>query len=246
MKIRNRWLINAVAFFGALLIRLWLGTLRYRYQELGTSVDSWRTDLPERYIYAFWHEYILMPAYHRKRTRIMVLISQHADGQLISELVKWFGFEAVRGSTTRGGIEAIRQLLRTGRQTHVAITPDGPRGPRRRLQPGLIYLASRTGMPIVPVGVGYERAWRARNWDRFAIPRPWCWATCVSGQPIRIPQNADREQLESFRRQVEATLHAITEKAEKWAESRGKINVTSDPETVLGVDPRPGQIRQAG
>ena len=245
MRLRNRWLINAVAFFGALLIRLWMGTLRYRYQELGVSVDSWRTDLPERYIYAFWHEYILMPAYHRKRNRITVLISQHADGQLISDLVKWFGFEAVRGSTTRGGIEAIRQLLRNG-QTHVAITPDGPRGPRRQLQQGLIYLASRTGMPIVPVGVGYERAWRAKNWDRFAIPRPWCWATCVSGQPIRIPQNLDREQLESFRRQVEATLHAITEKAEKWAESQGKISVRNDQETGLGADPRPGEIRQAG
>src|SRR5436190_464721 len=86
----------------------------------------------------------------------------------------------------RGWIGTVRQMLRVGRKSHLAITPDGPRGPRRQVQPGLLYLAARTGLPIVPVGIGYDRPWRMRSWDRFAVPRPWTRATCVTTEPIHV------------------------------------------------------------
>jgi lysophospholipid acyltransferase (LPLAT)-like uncharacterized protein len=246
MKIRSPWLIHAIAFVAAFLIRLWMSTLRYRHHSLGPDVDPWHPDLPERYIYAFWHEYILLPAFHKKRSRILVLISQHADGQLIAEIAQHFGFEVVRGSTTRGGIEALRQLVRTGREVHVAVTPDGPRGPRRRIQPGLIYLASRTGLPIVPVGAGYERAWRARSWDRFAFPKLRAWASTMTGSPIRIPLDADKEQLESYRQQVEDAVNRVTATAENWSASRGKESIHFGKEVAVATDTSPMVTRQAG
>lgn len=217
MKIRNPTIIKLIGFFGSWFIRLWMATVRYRYRPLGRNVDPWRPDLDGRYIYAFWHENMLVPAYKYGRPDIWVLISQHADGQMIAEVCRHLGFQLVRGSTTRGGAEAVRQMLKLGREAHLAITPDGPRGPRRQVQAGLIYLAARTGLPIIPIGIGFRSAWRMRSWDRFAVPRPWSFAGCVTAEPINIPPDVDKEQLDQYRLQVEQTMLHVTEVAEQWA-----------------------------
>jgi lysophospholipid acyltransferase (LPLAT)-like uncharacterized protein len=219
MKIRNHHLIRFVALIGATLIRLWIGTLRYRYRPLGPSMDPTKADFRGRFIYCFWHENILMPAYQYGRPDIHVLISQHADGEIIAEICRRLKFSLIRGSTTRGGVEAVRQVLRMGDSEHIAITPDGPRGPRRQVQQGLIYLAARTGLPIVAFGIGFQRARRLRSWDRFALPRPWSFATCVTGLPITVPVDVDREALEKYRLRVQDSLDNVTELAEQWAEN---------------------------
>jgi hypothetical protein len=202
MKIRRRWLLKAAGFTAACAVRLWVGTLRYRYRPLGPNVDPHHPECRDRYIYAFWHENMLLPAYHYGRSDVYVLISQHADGQLIAEVCRHLGFRTVRGSTTRGGVEAVRQMLRAG----------------RKVQPGLVYLAARTGLPIVPAGFAYDRPWRARSWDRFAMPRPWSLGTCVTGDPIAVPPDVDREGLEHYRRLVEDALLRVTAAAERLAE----------------------------
>jgi lysophospholipid acyltransferase (LPLAT)-like uncharacterized protein len=217
MKLRNPKLIRAAAWAGAWVIRLWMGTLRYRYHPIGPNVDPRRLEIAGRYLYAFWHENMLYPAYNYGRPDIYILISQHADGELIAEVSQHLGFKVVRGSTTRGGAEAVRQMVRFGRDAHLAITPDGPRGPRRQVQAGLAYLAARTGLPVVPTGIGYRRAWRARSWDRFAIPRPCTLGTCVTAPPISIPANADRDTLEHYRLEVERTINHVSDLAEQWA-----------------------------
>ena len=219
MKIRNPALIRALGFVTAWVIRLWMGTLRVRCRCLGPDVDPHRRELRGRYVYAFWHENMMLPAYCYARPDIWVLISQHADGQLIAEVCRHLGFRTVRGSTTRGGVEAVRQMLRLGRKGHLASTPDGPRGPRRHVQPGLVYLAARTGMPIVPVGIGFRRHWRLRSWDRFAVPRPWGLGACVLGEPIDVPADAGRATLAEYSERVEAALRRVTAAAEEWAES---------------------------
>lgn len=219
MKIRHPALIRALGFVLAWVLRLWLGTLRYRYLPLGANVDPHRRDLPERYIYAFWHENMLLPASRYARPDVYVLISQHADGQLITEVCRRLGFRAVRGSSTRGGADAVRQMMRLEGQAHLAITPDGPRGPRRRVQPGVVYLAARTGLPIVPVGVGYRRPWRARSWDRLALPRPGSVAVCVTSQVIRVPADAGRETLVQYVSAVEDALRELSDAAQEWAET---------------------------
>jgi lysophospholipid acyltransferase (LPLAT)-like uncharacterized protein len=217
MKLRHPVLIKTVALTGSWAIRLWMGTVRYRYRPLGPNVDPHQRDLRGRYIYAFWHENMLLPAYHYGRPDIRVLISQHADGQLIAEICRHLRFRLVRGSTTRGGVEAVRHMLRLSRGSHLAITPDGPRGPRRQVQLGLIYLAARTELPIVPIGIGFQRPWRLGSWDRFAVPRPWSLSLCVTANPIHIPPTADKSELEEYRQRVEQTLQHVTELAERGA-----------------------------
>jgi lysophospholipid acyltransferase (LPLAT)-like uncharacterized protein len=218
MKIRHPWLISAASWTGAQLVRCWMRTVRCAYRPLGPNLDPRQDGMTSRYIYTFWHENMLLPLSQYARPDIHVLISKHADGQLIAKLAHHLGFEVVHGSTTRNGVEAVRQMLRLGQNAHLAITPDGPRGPRRQVQMGLIYLASRTGLPIVPAGIGFRRAWRMRSWDRFAVPWPFSFMTCVTPEPITVAAEADRATLEQYRQQVESTLLDVGELAEKWAE----------------------------
>jgi hypothetical protein len=102
---------------------------------------------------------------------------------------------------------------------HLTITPDGPRGPRRRLAPGSIYLASRLGMPLVVSGLGFDRPWRAPSWDRFAIPRPYSRARAVASGEIHVPPDLDRKGLEHYRLRIEQLMNRLSQEAEAWAES---------------------------
>src|SRR5205807_709950 len=112
MKIRHPALIRALGFAGSWMIKGLVGTLRYRLRVLDPVVDPYRPGQDRRFIYAFWHENILLPAYHYGGTPTKVLISQHADGELITQVCRYLRFDAVRGSTTRGGIEAVRQIMK--------------------------------------------------------------------------------------------------------------------------------------
>jgi lysophospholipid acyltransferase (LPLAT)-like uncharacterized protein len=216
MKIRHPGLIRVLGFVVAWVVRLWVGTVRYQYRPLGPNVDPRRPDLAERYIYAFWHENLLLPACHYGRPNVWVLVSRHADGELIAQACRHLGFGLVRGSTTRHGAEALLRMLQLAQTGHLAITPDGPQGPRRRVQPGLVYLAARTGLPIVPIGVAYRRPWRMNSWDRFALPRPWSRAVCITAPPLRVAADAE---LEAERRRVEEALARVTADAEHWVET---------------------------
>jgi lysophospholipid acyltransferase (LPLAT)-like uncharacterized protein len=227
MKIRNRKLIDALGWLASGVVRGLLAMVRYRYQPLGPAVAPTQRGLTERYIYAFWHEYMLLPAYHYARPDVHVLISRSDDGQIIAETCRHLGFSVVRGSSSRGGIEAVRQMLRLAPWGHLGVTPDGPRGPRRKVQSGVIYLASRTELPIVPVGFGVKKAWRAGSWDRFCVPRPFTRATCITAEPMQVPADADGAELEQYRRRLERELLHVTQMAESWAET-GQQPVVSD------------------
>src|SRR5579871_365634 len=221
MKIRHPLLIKVLGFAVAWIVRLCIGSLRYRFHAIGQSGLPSQPHLRGQYVYAFWHENMLLPAYHCRWPNIFVLISQHADGQFVAEVCHHLGIRLVRGSTTRGGTEALRQMMRLSLENHLVITPDGPRGPRRCVQPGIIYLAAKTGLPIIAMGVGHQSAWRLRSWDRFVLPKPWGRATLVTAAPIPIPPRLDSELLEQYRRLVEATLHEVNEAAQQWAEVGG-------------------------
>ena len=201
------------------LVRSWMSTLDYRVWYADPTVDPARDDFRRRGIYVFWHEYILFPLYLRGHCRLTMLLSRHRDADLLAVAAGYFGFDHVRGSTTRGGLQALGELIRRSERMNLTITPDGPRGPRRRLAPGCVYLASRTGMPLVAMGFGYERPWRLRTWDRFAIPRPGSRARAVVSPPIHVPPDLSRDQLELYRQQIERTLNRLTEQAERWAAS---------------------------
>lgn len=219
MKLRHPWLIKMAARLGAWAARLWMNTLRFSYCPIGLNVHPQREDLSARYLYAFWHETLLLPTFRYSVRGCQVLISRSHDGALIAEICHCLGYRPVRGSTSRGGIEAVREIMNADPRVHVGVTPDGPRGPRRRVQPGIIYLASKTGMPIIPIAFASDRPWRLKSWDRFAIPRPWSRATCVTLPEIVVPPDIDREQMERYRVQVETDLLLATDLAEQWAET---------------------------
>src|SRR5262249_42772365 len=135
MKLRSPWLLKAAGFGIAGLARLWRPTLRSRWWFAHPRVLPTHPDRPRPYIYAFWHEYMPFPASHYGRQDVYVLISDHADGKLVAEACRHLGFHVVHGSTTRGGVRAVREILRLG-PILLGVTPDGPRGPRRQVQAG--------------------------------------------------------------------------------------------------------------
>jgi lysophospholipid acyltransferase (LPLAT)-like uncharacterized protein len=150
-----------------------------------------------------------------------VLISEHADGELIAQVCKHLGLGVARGSTTRHGAEGLLEMIRSAAGRHLAITPDGPRGPRRCVQQGVVYLAALTGLPVAPVGFAYGRCWRAGSWDRFAVPRPFTTGYTVTAEPIKVPLKTvrTREGLETYRQRIETALLDVTTRAERWAET---------------------------
>src|SRR5262249_39968078 len=169
-----------------------------------------RRGQPGRYLYSFWHEDILVPPYQYGWTPLKVLISQHADGELIAQTCRHMGLGVVRGSTTRGGVQALREILAMKKSHHVAITPDGPRGPRRQGQPGGPFLASRRGLPLVPCCFGYRRAWRLNTWDRMAVPYPFSPVVAVMGEPFHLPPDLGRDALERERIRFEQAMLQTT------------------------------------
>ena len=219
MKIDAPWIHRVGGLLGAAGVRAWMRTLDYKVAYYDPAVDPIFPECQGQKIYIFWHEYILFPLFLRGHCNFAMLLSRHRDAEILSHAAHHLGFEFVRGSTNRGGVAAIRELLRKSKRMHLTITPDGPRGPRRRLAPGAIFLASRLGLPLVVMGYGYDRPWRARSWDRFAIPRPFSRARAVPSGEIFIPPDLDRDGLEHFRVKIENLLNALTLEAETWAAS---------------------------
>ena len=197
-------------------IRAWMSTLDYRAAFYDRSVDPvLGVETPR--IYIFWHENILIPLYLRGHCNLAMLLSQHADADVLARVAYHLGFDCVRGSTYRGGARAIWELTERSRRQHLTLTPDGPRGPRRQLAQGPIYLASRLQLPLVPMGFGYDRPWRTNSWDRFAVPRPFSRARALIGPPLMLPRDLDRAGLERCRQRVERLLNCFTCEAEAWA-----------------------------
>lgn len=230
MKIRNRRLVALAGWLGTRTARLLFRTLRFQYHPFDIDLTPGKLPPGERIIYCIWHENLLLPAVYFGRPDIAVLISQHADAQILGSLITSFGMHMVCGSTTRGGIEAVRKLIRDDTPwRHLAVTPDGPRGPRRVVQPGIVYVASRTGMKIVPCGVGYRRPWRARSWDHFAIARPFSCARGITGEPIAVPDGLKAAELEPYRLRVQAEMDRVNALAESWADT-GRLELPPAPE----------------
>jgi lysophospholipid acyltransferase (LPLAT)-like uncharacterized protein len=221
MKIRHRRMIAAAGWVGTRFVRALSTTLRFDHESVGpTSLAPVNAAEGCRFIYTLWHENFLIPIIRFGDPSVAALVSQHADGQLLGSLIRATGMRVVHGSTRRGGVAAVRQLLRReAGYRHLAVTPDGPRGPRRQVQPGVVYLASRSGMLIVPVGVGQKNPWRMKSWDSFAIPRPFSRVRCLFGEPFFIPPHSHPTALEPYRVRLQAELDRLSIAAEQWAET---------------------------
>ena len=165
-----------------------------RWQVVGEPYSS---QDPKRYLYAFWHARMLMiPRLSRGGLwHGYMLISEHRDGGFIADTMHLLGIDTVRGSTTRGGARAMLKMLRAVRDEnrHLAITPDGPKGPREVVQKGTVQLAMKAGLPVVPVCYATKRHWRVNSWDRFYIPQPFSRGVFVMGDPVSVSEGDDMD-----------------------------------------------------
>lgn len=169
----------------------------------------------KRVIIAFWHERQLMMPLTYRGVQAHILISQHKDGEIIARIVERFGFKAIRGSSTRGGVEALREMIRVGRSgVDLVVTPDGPKGPAQVAKMGVIQLARASGLPIVPLTFGCSKKKHFASWDRFMVPYPCSRGLYLWGTPIWVPREVDESILEAKRMELETTLTRMTAEAD--------------------------------
>jgi lysophospholipid acyltransferase (LPLAT)-like uncharacterized protein len=207
---RARWLIA----FGFYLLQVWARTIRYEIDDRANVVGK---QLEGNYIAALWHNRLLLISFVLKKyfpeRPGAGLISASRDGDLIADATKRFGFDVVRGSSSLMGAAALLELsnvLSSGRD--VLITPDGPRGPAYELGPGIIFLAQKTGAPVVPVNMEYSSCWRVKSWDRFIIPRPFSKVRVIIGQSQQIRSTSTPEEFENERLRVQNTMMSLVER----------------------------------
>jgi len=217
VKIKSPFAIGCWSLVATAAIRQWMGTLDYQVEFGDPAVDPVHRDYRGAKIYVFWHENILMPLFLRGHSNISMLLSRHADANILDRVARMMGFGVVRGSTSHGSMTALRELSDRASRGNLTITPDGPRGPRRRLAPGCVFLASSLGIPVVAMGLGFERPWRTSTWDRFAVPRPFSRARAVVSRAVAVPPALDRDGIEWHRTGIERLLTHLTDDAEAWA-----------------------------
>jgi len=241
IQIKNESLSKFIGLGVATAARAWMNTIDCRVACYDSSVDMTLPGWAGRAIFIFWHEYILFPLATYGRNRISMLLSQSRDADWLTEAAHTMGFDTVRGSSSKGAAAALRELKEKAQRGNLTITPDGPRGPRRVLAQGPIYLASRLQMPLVCLGFGYDRPWRLSTWDQFAVPRPGSRARLITSPQVFIPPDLDRDGIEDYRVRVETLLTDLTTTAEDWAQSGRSI----EGERICRPVPMPIEVRHA-
>lgn len=168
-------------------------------------------------IYNFWHDRIFLTTYWWRKRRIVVLTSKSFDGEYIARFIQRFGYGAVRGSSTRGGVGAIVEMVRLMRQgCTTGFTPDGPKGPPYVAKMGPVLLAKKSGHPMLPVTMALKNYWKAPSWDSFQIPKPFTRARVYVARAIYVPADADEALLQAKRDELQASLDELNQRSEEW------------------------------
>jgi len=207
----NDWkhaLVSAFAYYYTLFLG-W--TTRVYWFKTPASEELEKTG---RVIYAIWHNQQLFLLYPYRKRKVAALISQSSDGEYIARCLPKFGMLAVRGSTTRGGTRALIKLLQATREGYCPmLTPDGPRGPVYKVQPGILFLAKKTGWPIIPVGTALSHKIKVHSWDRMRVPLPFGKTAFYYGQAIYVK---DESNIPAAATALEQQLNEMTDKAEMF------------------------------
>ena len=167
-------------------------------------------------IYVVWHGRMLIPMFWIKNTDVTILVSEHRDGEIVTATLESAGYETVRGSTTRGGVRALAKLIRLAKRgVRIGFTVDGPRGPRGRVQPGAVFVAAKTGLPLVPIVGSAKHAHYLKSWDAFQLPFPFSKAVLSIGEPYYVTGGSDPENIEFHRAEIERRLTELTLEADE-------------------------------
>ena len=205
-EVRGTWKQRLAGKLIIVFIKMLGLTLRCRLDDPHGLAQS-----PKSVIWVFWHNCLIAAPLNKVRfsgnSPASALASASKDGAVIASVISAFGVKTVRGSSSRRGVAALialKKALKAGEQLFV--TPDGPRGPRYYLQPGVVKLAQSSGAPIIPVRFTHSSSWRLSSWDRFHIPKPFSKVTIHIDQMIEVPSKLDENTFESYRSKVEDTL----------------------------------------
>jgi lysophospholipid acyltransferase (LPLAT)-like uncharacterized protein len=212
----NSWPARLLIAVGFGLYRLWARTLRLQIED-PHGVIGFVHEQPV--IFAIWHNRLLMlprvfdPTFQSRQS--YGLISASRDGDLIANWIERAGYGTIRGSSSRKGVVALRQLvdMLASREGNVLVTPDGPRGPVYEVSQGIVFLAQKSGAPIVPIHIEYTGCWRLKSWDRFVVPKPFATLRAIFGAPIRIPPRQGPEQFEAEQLRLQNAMMSLVEQA---------------------------------
>jgi lysophospholipid acyltransferase (LPLAT)-like uncharacterized protein len=219
--LKKRLLIRAADLVFYVLINLLGRTTRFEVE----GWDNWEAASSDGRIpiYTTWHNRVFLATYYFRRRRIVVMTSQSFDGEYIARFIQRFGYGAVRGSSTRGGVGALVEMVRLMRAGCPAgFMIDGPKGPRYVAKMGAVLLAKKTGHPILPFTITPARCWTAsRSWDKFQVPKPFTRALVLIAPPIFVPSDADEVTLNAKRDELQHTLDDLTKRGDEWREKQG-------------------------
>lgn len=213
MTLKQRW--RAIRPHVLPIPIYWLA--RFVGSSLRLKTVGWEKhkDQPGARIYAGWHGHTFIPACFFRGYGLWTMISLSKDGEMQNKIFTKFGFKTVRGSSGRGGIRAAMESVKILREgASMAFTPDGPRGPNRRVQGGVMLMARKSGAAVVPVGTSAKWRWLAPTWDSYLIPLPFSKAVFTFGDPIYVPEKATDEELEAIRLQIEEAIQKVQDEAD--------------------------------
>ena len=212
----DSWPARLLITVGFGLYRLWARTLRLQVED-PHNVIAFVQQQPV--IFAIWHNRLLMlprvfdPSFQTRQS--YGLISASRDGDLIAIFIERSGYGTIRGSSSRKGVIALRQLvdMLASREGNVLVTPDGPRGPVYQVSQGVVFLAQKSGAPIVPIHMEYTSCWRMKSWDRFVVPKPFATLRAIFGAPIHLGPLEHPEQFEAEQLRVQNAMMSLVEQA---------------------------------
>ncbi len=164
--------------------------LTQRFEIINRNPDD------QRCIYLFWHRNLLLLAIHRMGDPIAIMVSPSKDGELIAGPASELGYIAIRGSSSRKGSQALKEMIEKSADRQLAITPDGPKGPPQKIKHGIFQIALLGDIPIIPVVADTNREWVFNSWDRFRVPKPFAKIKVIYGRPYQVKDRASFEELD--------------------------------------------------
>jgi len=209
----DSWRARVLIVLGFWLYRLWARTLRLKIEDPHGIVALVRS---QPVIFSIWHNRLLMlprvfdPAFPTRQS--YGLISASRDGDLIARFIEGSGYGTIRGSSSRKGVIALRQLVDTlAAGGNVLVTPDGPRGPVYQASQGIVFVAQKSGAPVVPIHLEYSSCWRLKSCDRFVVPRPFSTLRAIFGAPLTILPTGSPQQFEAERLRLQNSMMSLVE-----------------------------------
>lgn len=213
----DKFKISLAAGFAWLMLNLLGRTVRLRETGKDYYLDLEREG--KNYIFTLWHGRMFIPIFAQRKRGLVAMVSQHTDGEIIARAVEMLGYKTVRGSSTRGGGKALREMVKLMKSgAHGAMMPDGPRGPKGDFKEGTLILAQLTGAYLVPMTHACSNAKVFGSWDNFVLAKPFSKVVVACGEPVQIPRQLDSEGLTAMKKEMERRMDDLVEQAEKEVE----------------------------